>query len=426
MHRATGRDTLRTIRRSLSRYLSIALIIAIGVAFFAGLTSSGSDMRLTADLYYTHTHTQDMQILSTLGFSQADLDAIAAIDGVDQVVGSYFVDCLTISPDNFLTRVLSLPDNPWQGNEGYLNRLALLEGRVPKHDNECVIDQNIRDKYGFRLGDTLTLRSAREGEDLSDTLANTAFTVVGVANSPLYIDMTKRGATTIADGSLDAWIYIPHGNFKTDFYTQLSITYAPAREFACYDEGYLPSLEPLRQALEQIAEDRAQPRMEEMRLYLTDKIADGQQQLADVQIAGIGGDAHSRQQADVARGVDADVVGQLVAAQRVIELDGGDGAQAQIAQHPVIPVVPQDADGIREVRLGGARHGGAQLLPLLPGGVLQQGELQMACRQDLLVLGLPEIQAVAEDEVLHGGVDEVGDVAAQIDVLADAGGADVL
>ena len=281
MHRATGKDTLRTIRRSLSRYLSIALIIAIGVAFFAGLTSSGSDMRLTADQYYTDTHTQDMQILSTLGFSQADLDAIAAIDGVDRVVGSYFVDCLTISPDNFLTRVLSLPDDPWQGNEGYLNRLALLEGRVPKYDNECVIDQNIRDKYGFRLGDTLTLRAAKEGEDLSDSLANTTFTVVGVANSPLYIDASKRGATTVGDGSLDAWVYIPQGNFTADFYTQVSLTYAPAREFACYDEGYLPSLAPLRAALEEVAADRAALRREEMHRYLTDKIADGERQLAE-------------------------------------------------------------------------------------------------------------------------------------------------
>ena len=98
------------------------------------------------------------------------------------------------------------------------------------------------------MGDTLTLRAAREGDDLSDTLENTAFTVVGVANSPLYIDMTKRGATTISDGSLDAWLYIPHGNFKMDFYTQLSVTYAPAREFACYDEGYLASLQPRRGA----------------------------------------------------------------------------------------------------------------------------------------------------------------------------------
>ena len=91
----------------------------------------------------------------------------------------------------------------------------------------------------------------------------------------------QAGATTIGDGSLDAWLYIPEGNFQMDFYTQLSITYAPAREFACYDEGYLPSLEPLRDALERIAADRAEPRMEEMRLYLTDQIADGKQQLAD-------------------------------------------------------------------------------------------------------------------------------------------------
>ena len=117
MHRSTGRDTLRTIRRSLSRYLSIALIIAIGVAFFAGLTSTGSDMRLTADKYYTDTKTQDMFILSTLGFAEADLEAIRAVDGVDQVMGSYFVDCLTISPDNFPTHVLSLPDNPWQATK---------------------------------------------------------------------------------------------------------------------------------------------------------------------------------------------------------------------------------------------------------------------------------------------------------------------
>ena len=57
-----------------------------------------------------------------------------------------------------------------------------------------------------------------------------------LAGSPLYIDMSKRGSTTVGDGSLDAWIYVPESNFQSDFYTQLSITYAPAKAFACYDE----------------------------------------------------------------------------------------------------------------------------------------------------------------------------------------------
>ncbi len=325
MHRATRRDTLRTIRRSLSRYLSIALIIAIGVAFFAGLTSTGSDMRLTAQSYYSRTHTQDMSVISTLGFSQEDLAHIANLDGVEQVMGSNFVDCLTLSPDNFLTRVYSLPENPWQGNDKYLNRLEMLEGRVPKYGTECVIDANIRDQFGFSLGDTLTLAPA-EGKSLDGTLKNTEFTVVGVANSPLYNNMSERGATTVGDGSLDAFIYILEENFLSEFYAQVAITYGPSAAFDCYDAGYLPSVEPLRAELEKLAEGRAVPRMEEMRLYLTDSIADGEAQIADGQ-----------QQLDDAKAALEEARQQLADARRELEEgrreleENEDSARADIA-----------------------------------------------------------------------------------------------
>lgn len=279
MHRATAKDILRTIRRSLSRYCSILLIIAIGVAFFAGLSASGSDMRLTADKYYRESNTQDIQILSTLGFSDQDLEAIRQIDGVQQAQGSYFIDCMAVSADNFLTRVLSLPESTDENSDAYLNRLRLLEGRLPWYEDECVIDENIRTKFGFTVGSTLTLRSAVKGEDLSDSLHNTEFTVVGVVNSPLYTDMSRRGTTTVGDGSLDAYIYVSPENFTSDFYTQMAITYAPARAFACYDEGYLPSLAPLKAELETVAQQRAVPRLNEMRTYLEANITDGQSQI---------------------------------------------------------------------------------------------------------------------------------------------------
>ena len=281
MHRATAKDLLRTIRGSLSRYLSILLIIAIGVAFFAGISSTGDDMRLTAEKYYDESHTQDMQILSPLGFSDADLDAVREIDGVDQVVGSYFADCMAVCKDNFLARVLSLPENTDPGNEGYINRLLILEGRLPQRENECVIDENIKNEYGFTVGSTLTLRSADPDEDLDDTLENTEFSVVGVVNSPLYIDMSRRGSTTVGDGGLDAYLYVPAENFTYDSYTQLALTYAPAREFSAYDKDYLPSLDPLREALDQIAGERAQLRYEEIRDELRDKIEDGQSEIDD-------------------------------------------------------------------------------------------------------------------------------------------------
>lgn len=279
MFRATGKDILRTIRRSLSRFLSITLIIAIGVAFFAGLTSSGSDMRLTADKYYRDSYAQDVQILSTLGFSDTDLQAIRSIDGVDQAVGGYFVDCLTLCEDNFPTHVLSLPDNPSAHNDAYLNRLRVLEGRLPVRKNECVIDHNMVKEFGFAVGDTVRLGSAVKGEHLSDTLRNTKFKVVGVVNSPLYIDSSRRGSTTVGDGSLDAYLYIPEANFTFDFYTQVAVTYTPAWAFACYDDGYADAVQPLKDELEALGKDRAVPRMKEMKASLLAQVKDGEKEL---------------------------------------------------------------------------------------------------------------------------------------------------
>ncbi len=279
MFRATGKDILRTIRRSLSRFFSITLIIAIGVAFFAGLTSSGSDMRLTADKYYRDSHTQDIQILSTLGFSPADLKAIRAIDGVDQAVGGYFVDCMTLCEDNFPTHVLSLPQDHSADNEAYLNRLRVLEGHLPTRKNECAIDENMVKDFGFAVGDTVKLGSAVKGKHLSDTLRNTKFTVVGIVNSPLYIDSSRRGSTTVGDGSLDAYLYIPEANFTFDFYTQVAVTYTPAQAFACYDKGYADAIQPLKDALAEVGKERAVPRMKEMKVHLLAQIKDGEKEL---------------------------------------------------------------------------------------------------------------------------------------------------
>ena len=279
MFRAAGKDILRTIRKSLSRFLSITLIIAIGVAFFAGLTSSGSDMRLTADQYYRDSHTQDVQVLSSLGFSDKDLEAIRKIDGVEQAVGSHFVDCMTLAEDNFPTHVLSLPKDTTAENEAYLNRLKIEEGRLPEKAGECAIDENMVRDFGFKIGDTVKLGSAVKGESLSDSLKRTKFTVTAVVNSPLYIDSSRRGTTTVGDGSLDAYLYIPESNFVMDFYTQVAITYAPAQAFGSYDDEYLDSIEPLKDALEELGEERSVPRMKEMQKDLLSQLKDGEKEI---------------------------------------------------------------------------------------------------------------------------------------------------
>ena len=55
------------IRRSPGRFLSIFLIVAIGVAFFSGIRATEPDMRYTADAYSDKYQLMDLQVISTLG-----------------------------------------------------------------------------------------------------------------------------------------------------------------------------------------------------------------------------------------------------------------------------------------------------------------------------------------------------------------------
>lgn len=288
MTEAFRKDTVRTVRKTLNRFCSILLIVALGVGFFAGVRATGDDMRNTASDYYNDYNLMDLQLLSTLGFSDDDVAAIAAADGVRQVYAGKFVDCLTLCHDNFLTRVYSLPDDP--NDPATMNRLRVLEGRLPEAADECAIDQNIMDKFGFSVGQTLTLASADPLKDLENDLERTEYTIVGMVNSPMYVDMTRRGSTTVGDGSLDAYLYVPEENFTAEYYTELYVTADGADVPNCYTDEYDAAVEALEAALEPVGESRAEPRMQEMADYLNekvpeaqDKIADAEEQLADAE-----------------------------------------------------------------------------------------------------------------------------------------------
>ena len=76
------KDTLREIRKSLGRFFSIFAIVAIGVAFFAGVKASAPIMKSTADSYFDDYNLMDIRLLSTLGFTEDDVKEIRAIPGV--------------------------------------------------------------------------------------------------------------------------------------------------------------------------------------------------------------------------------------------------------------------------------------------------------------------------------------------------------
>ena len=134
MNTALIKDILREIRKSLGRFLSILLIVALGVAFFAGVRASVPDMKYTADAYFDEYNMQDIQLLSTVGFTDEDVEAIRQIDGVEGVHATYSMDAVTTKGSKQITlKVLTMPQvNPDKDDPDYINQVRLVEGRMPQ------------------------------------------------------------------------------------------------------------------------------------------------------------------------------------------------------------------------------------------------------------------------------------------------------
>ena len=87
MHAAFRKDILRTIRGNLKRFVAIVVITILGTAMFSGLKAGCDDLRAAADDFYDSQNLFDARVLSTLGITQGDVDALSELEGVEFAEG---------------------------------------------------------------------------------------------------------------------------------------------------------------------------------------------------------------------------------------------------------------------------------------------------------------------------------------------------
>ena len=169
------------------------------------------------------TNFYDFRLVSTLGLTDEDLAEVKKLDGVKLAEGAVGADFLfnTADEDNLIMMAQSIPEN--------VNQIKLKAGRMPEKANECLADPDMYSKDD--IGSTIKL-SKDNSEQTFDTFAYDEYTIVGLAYSVLYINM-ERGSSTLGNGSVKGYIYIPMDGFSTDYYTDI---------YVCVDsEGYVYS-----------------------------------------------------------------------------------------------------------------------------------------------------------------------------------------
>lgn len=271
---ALRKDILREIRKSLGRFLSIFAIVAIGVAFFAGVKASVPVMKGSADKYFDDYNFMDFKLQSTIGMTQEDADAIRKLDGIAGVYASYSLDALT-TLDNYqkVIKVMSYPMGASSKDDNYINQMQLIKGRLPQAENECAIESGKIRGSGLNIGDEITLTSGGD-DDLKEKLKNTTYTIVGEVTTPYYLSYEK-GSSAIGSGAIDNYIYIPQTNVTMPAFTEIYVTAAGARAYNSYDDAYFDAIEKVKTALTSLGDERADLRFSEIKKDALQKISDG-------------------------------------------------------------------------------------------------------------------------------------------------------
>lgn len=303
--KALRKDFYMEIRRSLGRFMSIFFIVAIGCAFFSGIRASEPDMRYSGDAYFDDKNMMDIEVISTMGLTDDDLQAIEDAGGVAAVEGSYSVDVLCSEGDNQIAvHVMSLLPE--------MNQVQLEGGRLPEAEDECAVDVDYLNESSLEIGDEITFSSGGD-DDITDTLKTDTFTITGTVSSPNYISF-QRGSTTIGNGSVAAFIVVPEDSFSLDVYTEIYAQVDGAKEMTAFTDAYDDRVQEVMDAIEAIRAEREQIRYDEIVDGANEALEDARQQVADAETELEDGKAEAEQEL-------ADARRQLADAQE--EVDNG-------------------------------------------------------------------------------------------------------
>ena len=252
------KNTLRKIKHSFGRFITLILIIAIGSAFFAGVRETSSDMIKTMDEYYDATNLMDFRIISTMGLTNDDLEALKNLENTQIIEENYTYETVI---DGDATKIYGLTEN--------INNVTLVSGSLPTSDNECLVLAG-----SYNIGDTITI----EDSDYQDYLKNNTFKVVGTVNSSMYI-YNNLGMSTVSDGKLDNVIYINKDNFNMDYYTEIYLIAKNSQEETSYRDEYDEVIANLNTELEKLAPIQETKRYEQIKTEAMEEIYDAREEI---------------------------------------------------------------------------------------------------------------------------------------------------
>lgn len=200
------KETIVCMVKTSKRFISILIIVLLGVGFSAGIRAVAPDMKNTLDDYYEKTNMYDIFITSNYGIRE---EVEKKLEEKYNVETGYSFDAITTKKEDYATKIISY------NKEDKINTPKLIKGKMPEKVDEVVVDNDFRSE--IKIGDKITIDS--------NLINNKTVTVTGYVESPLYIS-TERDSTNLLSGTIDYYLYMNETNIispvKTTAYINLA------------------------------------------------------------------------------------------------------------------------------------------------------------------------------------------------------------
>lgn len=264
------KDSIREIKKTYKRFISIILMAMLGVAIFVGISASGDNIAHTVGRYFQKYDIYDLKLISTLGLTSEDLEDIQKLDSVTTAIATYEKDMLLeLNESQYVITAMEYNET--------LNKVELKEGSIPSEANEVMIDVKLAEEQNIKIGDKLNLTEVLE-ENEEAVLKNTEVVVSGISNTPLYIT-EERGTSKLGTGKVDYYIYLNKENKNSEIFTTIYIASNRVDGLLIESKEYKQQIELIKSEVNSIAETRKKARYDKLVNEATEEINDAQAKL---------------------------------------------------------------------------------------------------------------------------------------------------
>ena len=269
-NRAYNKSIIREIASSKGRFISILLIILMGVSFFAGIKSSAPDMNYSINKFYNEQKLMDSKIVSSLGLTNKDLELLKNNNKILSYSPSKSID---VNLTN-LNSVVKFTEN-----NNNINKFVVVDGRLPQKSGEIALDsQVLKIDSNLKIGDTYTIKLDKDSKKNFNT---TEFKIVGFVKSPMYIETSSRGNTDVGKGSIDYFAVVDKEDLSIDVYTEIYVRFKNVENIDTYSKEYETKMDENTKYLETLYKNRRIDRIDEIKSEALKEINKAQKELED-------------------------------------------------------------------------------------------------------------------------------------------------